>query len=49
MKRGLRGWGTVAVVSVAANLAFWASAVKFPSGPTGRLKQLLVANPRSGN
>lgn len=43
MKR-MKGWGAVAALSVASNITFLAVANKFPNGPFGRLKALIVNN-----
>ena len=43
MKRW-KGWGAVAALSVASNLTFFAVARKFPNGPFGQLKALVVNN-----
>ena len=42
--RRTKGWLTVAAVSVTSNLAFFAVARKFPNGPVGRLKSLIINN-----
>lgn len=44
--RRLRGWGTVAAVSVTANVAWFAAARKFPNGPIGRLMTAIRASSR---
>lgn len=47
--RHAKGWLAVGMVSIFSNVAFFATARRFPNGPVGRLKSLIINNQRTGS